>query len=1058
MRASTNARRAIRQVIAVLVAAFVMTAAARTGRAARIARDVWTSSISRTGVSLSSSYEYQFITAEKAAGVDPYMYLLDVYDRQVAKDDDAGGDWNSLITYRPPSSGTYYVVVRGFSTASSGTGKVLRRARDTCPTCTWGPWVDITGATHFGGSFGAIETDQSEYWTVNVQSALNGTNDTVLYPMSALANIQGYNDDSGVGRMSFWARPSDRDVQYFLVGTYATGTWGYTDVLANDRGGDTDGDTVGPGLEAELGTCDSSTTSAGCANVIDKKDSDHDGITDFHETFGKDVDKSEWQNALHLPAWGADPRKKDVFIEQDWMDSTVYPWHSTITSNPFNEARADQTQGKYSVATQTDVRNLAGGGIWLHYDMGTTGNPCPNKPKLCGAWGQGGTKIVSSDHKATQATDHTMHSARSGIFRHMLVFSAGGTAHGYPASTFDAGLADVVRADPVNFHPKNLIHELGHSLGLAHDGWSARTDGGLRDEMNCKPHYNSLMNYAYDLNWATDSDKYNFSTRSNTNVIDPARVSETANLIGPYDAGRLQYLGVTPYTSHWFPKASQTGGNVDWNRSNTFPDSPASGAVRSSVIAGPQCAWHSLVTDSVGPMTDVSSQVGPDVGAFRSPSCSPACPRLYVANANLAQTGIGYRWTAHTGNTDRAGCSKAGSTGAVYTSCHEFQPAPESAAFTVPYVTGTVTSVAVLPWNGKFVVAYRTSDRKVWVNVATGTSEPSGELTGWSSTPREVTTTDTSTLADSIDIELSPMYVSTSQGYPATELLAIFYANGTGSAAVHRMRYTNTSDADPVGAWAGRDVIISGASAPYVGDNAPGVTVWPARSLSGGASYSSVGYACGASPGTFVPADTDGDPPAQQPMKFLCYDKTSDRWTDLTSTAMPNVHAFQRRPGIAFHTLRAATPTGAAPDDPVAFLDPADPTKGQFWVSPQDFGFGASVFVGTIVSQSAPPSSSMRIYWLHPSHVYPNNALALYADRDVSAIKAVGIYGNPLTYTLFGIFDGAFHATLRDENDFKVMEHGICVGLIGNTGCGTTSCFNYCWGPWPCPTKPTVCP
>jgi len=59
---------------------------------------------------------------------------------------------------------------------------------------------------------------------------------------------------------------------------------------------------------------------------------------------------------------------------------------------------------------------------------------------------------------------------------------------------------------------------------------------------------------------------------------------------------------------------------------------------------------------------------------------------------------------------------------------------------------------------------------------------------------------------------------------------------------------------------------------------------------------------------------------------------------------------------------------------------------------------------------------------------------------------------------LITIFDGAFHATLRDENDFQVMEHGICVGLIGNTGCGTTSCFNYCWGPWPCPAKPTVCP
>jgi len=454
--------------------------------------------------------------------------------------------------------------------------------------------------------------------------------------MSLNQEIQGFDDDGGVGRMSRWTRLPGKDVEYFLVGTYASGSWGYTDVIANDLTPDADGDTLGVALESELGTCDSATTSTGCANVTNKKDSDHDGLTDFHETFGKDVAKGEWYNALHLPAWGADPRKKDVFIEQDWMDSSVYKWNATVTSNPFTEALADQTQAKYSVAPAGDVRNLSGeNGISLHFDIAPSGNPCPTRPKLCGAWGQGGTRISSSDHEVTEAADHTMHSARSGVFRHLLIFSTGGVAYA-PGSWVDAGLGAAWDAAPSTFHPKAVIHELGHALGLSHAGWGGRTDG-IEQILSCKPHYDSLMNYAYDVNWAVDSAKYNFSLGLNSTVIDPARVSETANLLSPYDGNRLAVTSPSQ-TTHWFPQAST--GSADWNRSNTFSDTPASGAVRSSLIGG-NCGveWDWAVADVVAPMTDVAPTVGPDVAAFESPSCSPTCQRLYVAYANVARSG-----------------------------------------------------------------------------------------------------------------------------------------------------------------------------------------------------------------------------------------------------------------------------------------------------------------------------------------------------------------------------------------------------------------------------------
>lgn len=926
--------------------------------------------------------------------------------------------------------------------------------------CLYGSWGDFSAREHFGGSIGWIEPNQAEYWTVNVQTVLGGTNDTVLYPMSLGMEIQGFDDDSGVGRMSRWTRASGKDVEYFLVGTYEPGSWGYTDVIANDMWPDVDGDTVGVALEAELGTCDSASTSPGCSNVTDKKDSDHDGLTDFHETFGKDVTKFEWFNALHLPAWGADPRRKDVFIEQDWMDSTVYYWHASITSNPFTEALADQTQAKYSVGPGADVRNLSGeNGISLHFDIGDGGNPCPTKPKLCGGWGQGGTRITSTDHNVTRVSDHAMHTARNGVFRHLLIFGVGGQADGgAPGSYVDSGLGPFWGADPSTFHPKAVIHELGHSLGLSHAGWGGLTDG-VFNVVNCKPHYNSLMNYAYDVNWSVDSAKFNFSLGSNTTIIDPARVSETANVLSPYDGTRLAITSPSP-TTHWFPQAS--AGTADWNRSNTFADAPTTGAVRSSIIGGPTCGgeWHYAVNDVVAPMTDVNPTVGPDVAAFESPSCSPTCQRLYIGYANLARSKVLYRWSAHTGNRDNGGCGKAGSTGAPFQPCHEFSATgPISGAFEVPYVSGVVTSVSVLEWKGKLVVAYRTNDGKIWVNVATGSSEPGGELTGWSNPPKEVTSSDPLSLADSIEIELSPMYVSTAQGYPASELLAIFYTSGTGSAAVHRMHYTASSTADPLGAWAREDVKHSDGTAVPGGVTA-GVTVWPGRSASG-ANYSAVGYACGVFPGVFVPGTTTPPAPPRQPAKLLCFDKsTRNRWTDLTASSMPGVEAFFRRPGIAFHSLRAAAPAGSGPLDLVTALDPSDPTKGQFFVVSQDSGWVPHVRVGTMVGQYTPPSSTMKLQGLQTSHLFQDNALALFADRDVSAIKAVGVrtleVGN--SFELAGIFDAAYHVNLKDQNDFRVMEHGTCVGLLGSTACGTTSCFDYCWGVWPCPSKPAECP
>ncbi|MBI2389443.1 MAG: hypothetical protein HYV09_07585 [Deltaproteobacteria bacterium] len=56
-----------------VVAAWLLLVTARSASAARIVRNVWTSSIYRGQVTLTAGYGYQFRTTDKDSGVDPVM-------------------------------------------------------------------------------------------------------------------------------------------------------------------------------------------------------------------------------------------------------------------------------------------------------------------------------------------------------------------------------------------------------------------------------------------------------------------------------------------------------------------------------------------------------------------------------------------------------------------------------------------------------------------------------------------------------------------------------------------------------------------------------------------------------------------------------------------------------------------------------------------------------------------------------------------------------------------------------------------------------------------------
>ena len=205
--------------------------------------------------------------------------------------------------------------------------------------------------------------------------------------------------------------------------------------------------------------------------------------------------------------------------------------------------------------------------------------------------------------------------------------------------------------------------------------------------------------------------------------------------------------------------------------------------------------------------------------------------------------------------------------------------------------------------------------------------------------------------------------------------------------------------------------------------------------------YSSVGYACGIFPGTSTDA-------------FLCYEKSSNKWRDLSGSVFlsedlnPYLPAVEgRRPGLAFHTLR----TGADPSFPGAILSPIDGTgkTGEFFFTYPDINGQDTMYVSSAVSDSAPPGSSGFSFTSIENGYLRKNDLStqLFATRDVSGVKGISFnqHDNPLKDHLqfLGMVDGAWHATMRSKNDYQVMELGLCRGLQPASWCGTMNDFGY---------------
>jgi hypothetical protein len=285
-------------------------------------------------------------------------------------------------------------------------------------------------------------------------------------------------------------------------------------------------------------------------------DGDEDGLADHWERTGIDFNQDGTTDlALNMPlpgdpsGNGADPNRKDVFVEIDYMQSTALsrthrPDYSPGTNTPLAVPTPPMTAVRNAFSA-APIRNINGtNGITLHnfvdepvtevplllfpqrgpnndddFDDFKFGSNGPTSGVPCGSNATDGHFGSSGDR--TSGNCANILGAKRLVFRYALfaqtlpayltttpspnvygraefmgndivIAFTVGTPAGNDVDDIDRALAafwgTTFDYEYANRQAGVFMHELGHTLGLRH--------GGSEIGQNCKPNYLSIMNYA----------------------------------------------------------------------------------------------------------------------------------------------------------------------------------------------------------------------------------------------------------------------------------------------------------------------------------------------------------------------------------------------------------------------------------------------------------------------------------------------------------------------------------------------------------------------------------
>jgi hypothetical protein len=260
-------------------------------------------------------------------------------------------------------------------------------------------------------------------------------------------------------------------------------------------------------------------------------DTDGDGLTDADEIFGT-------LEGLDLPALGANPLRKDIFVECDWFSGEFEGAVRNFRPRPAGVDRLVQAFAAAPVPNPYDAPD----GISIHLDYGqgglfTGGNQLPGAPVFI---------LFPQDFRVYKQAHFDPR--RLGYF-HYAVFanrynSATNRSSGVAEINGDDFMVTMVDYLSSYNQSQTFMHELGHNLGLRHGGFENR---------NWKPNYNSVMNYRHQFPGAdTDGNTYgngalDYSWGAN-NTIDENAIFEPLGVLGfPVDFNVDGVIQQSPY-------------------------------------------------------------------------------------------------------------------------------------------------------------------------------------------------------------------------------------------------------------------------------------------------------------------------------------------------------------------------------------------------------------------------------------------------------------------------------------------------------------------------------
>jgi hypothetical protein len=661
-------------------------------------------------LNLTADVPTQIETRDCTDGADPVLHLLRSNLTGIAVDDNSGGGVNARLSVQVATSGTYPVLIRSAGDGPRGTCQLLQDG------VAQGQPVEVAGFTVELSNLRAREVLE----TVRLPGHAAALH--ALYMLDAAGvGIELSASGGGTGTAVSRELTQPLGTRSFIVSVPgARARLVRNDVRANlDR----DQDGLGDELEQALGTCSdlvSDVAGFGCGFATDPRDSDGDGLTDGWEVLGR-RDTTPHQT---LPAWGSDPRHKDIFAEVDFMqrqgpsepDVRMTPAVARLMAAYY--AGTDRARTPQSLALiARALRNPDGRpGIALHLDTGVDATE-PSDLTIFGNWG--GHSVVAPvlengqwrGRSSGDSFRSAMNPVRHGLFRYLLGYPSGG------ASCAEHAMHCAIPLDSAAV----AAHEMGHTLGSGHSGPSY----GDTADPNCKPNYRSLMNYSY-----LGATGFHDGTGGS---LHPLALRERG---AGYAAELLEQLATRfQYT------VDRTLGYVDWNRDGVF----SAGLVQeyaNYTPSGGGCEWTRAATTLVGARSEVGPAlvgVGARVGmfygatgdgrlAFSASANATACtgPEVGCNGASFAtRTGLTSDAIAGVDALTLPGASESEVLVATVNSAGKL----EARTFTVGS-TGSAIALRSGPWllenervlpavslsatpDGSAMLAYRSDDRKV---------------------------------------------------------------------------------------------------------------------------------------------------------------------------------------------------------------------------------------------------------------------------------------------------------------------------------------------------------